>query len=114
MSQAVRRDLRWWSDELRNPDHRGVPLAGAGAGPVSYVYADVSGKIGWMVWTLADGELLYVVGEWTAEERDRAAYYLKEGTAGFYVGIGGARPVAAAHGGAVLYRQHGGNVRCGR
>jgi hypothetical protein len=69
VSQAVRRDLRWWAATLRDPHHLGVPLAGAAPGPASYVYADASGEIGWMAWTVCGDELVYVVGEWTDDER---------------------------------------------
>ena len=69
VSKAVQQDLLWWAAELRRPDHRGVPLAGVGATGASHVYADASGEIGWAAWTVADGELLYAYGEWTADER---------------------------------------------
>ena len=42
----------------------------AGAGVTSHVYADASGEGGWAAWTVADGELLYVYGEWTEDERE--------------------------------------------
>jgi hypothetical protein len=70
VSKAVQKDLRWWAEELRRPGHRGVPLASAGAGVASHVYADASGEVGWAAWTVTDDELLYVVGEWTADERE--------------------------------------------
>ena len=34
------------------------------------LYADASGEGGWAAWTVADGELLYVYGEWTEDERE--------------------------------------------
>ena len=46
-----------------------MPLAGAGAGIASHVYADTSGEGGWAAWTVADGELLYAYGVWTEDER---------------------------------------------
>ena len=53
------------------PGHKGVPLASAGTGIASHVYADASGvEVEWAAWTVADGELLYVFGEWTADERE--------------------------------------------
>ena len=72
VSKVVQGDLRWcWAEELRRPaGHRGVPLASAGAGPASDVYADASGEVGWSAWTVVDDELLYVLGEWTPYERE--------------------------------------------
>ena len=72
VSKAVRNDLYWWAAELRSEQHRGVPLACAGAGLASHIYADASGEVGWRAWTVADGELLYAVGEWTDEESGRS------------------------------------------
>ena len=56
VSKAVQADLRWRAEELRCPGHRGVPLASAGAGPASDVYADASGKNGWAAWTVVDAD----------------------------------------------------------
>jgi hypothetical protein len=78
VSRAVRRDLRWWAAELRDPAHQGVPLACAGAGEASCVYADASGEIGWMAWTVRDDELVYAIGEWTPEERTQLIICEKE------------------------------------
>ena len=69
-SKAVQRDLLWWAAELRDPSHQGVPLAAAAAREASCVYADASGEIGWMAWTVCRGVLYYVIGEWTDEERE--------------------------------------------
>ena len=52
------------------PGHKGVSLASAGAGVASHVYADASGEVGWAAWTVVDGELLYMYGEWTEDERE--------------------------------------------
>ena len=58
VSKAVQQDLHWWAAELRRPGHERVPLASAGGGIASHVYADASGEGGWAAWTVADGELL--------------------------------------------------------
>ena len=78
VSKAVQMDLQWWAEELRRPGHKGVSLASAGAGVASHVYADASGEVGWAAWTVADGELLYVYGEWTDDERELLVICEKE------------------------------------
>jgi hypothetical protein len=65
-------------DELRSPTHEGVPLASAGAGPASYVYADASGEIGYMAWSVCADELIYTIGEWSADEREHLIICEKE------------------------------------
>ena len=55
-----------------------MPLASAGAGVTSHVYADASGEGGWAAWTVADGELLYAYGEWTEDERQLLVICEKE------------------------------------
>jgi hypothetical protein len=70
VSKAVQLDLQWWAAELRRAGHEGVPLASAGVGIASHVYADASGEGGWAAWTVVDGEMLYVYGEWTSDERE--------------------------------------------
>jgi hypothetical protein len=47
-----------------------VPLASAGAGVASHVYADASGEGGWAARTVADGDMLYAYGEWREEKRE--------------------------------------------
>ena len=76
LTRRVRKELGKWASELKSKAHEGVPLAsrsgvrpsdepGSGA-----IYADASGEIGWCAWTIANGELLGVLGEWSAAERD--------------------------------------------
>ena len=55
-----------------------MPLASAGAGVTSHIYADASGEGEWAAWTVADGELLYVYGEWTEDERQMLIICEKE------------------------------------
>ena len=43
---ACQLDLQWWAAELRRAGHEGVPLASAGAGIASHVYADALGEGG--------------------------------------------------------------------
>eukprot|EP00966_Prymnesium_polylepis_P121702 2812646-Prymnesium_polylepis.1 len=43
-------------------------MRSVGAPGVGAIYADASGAGGYMAWTVAAGELLYVVGEWDPEE----------------------------------------------
>ena len=45
---------------------------------VGAVYADASGSTGYMAWTVSGDTLLYVVGEWTAVERDTLSIAEKE------------------------------------
>ena len=86
VSKAVQADLRWWAAELRDTGHRGVPLASAGAGEASDVYADVDG-----------GRRRAAVRGWRVDGRgEGAADYLRAGAAGVNVGAGGARNVDAA------------------
>ena len=56
---------------LRDEYHKGVPLASASLALPTHIYADASGEIGWMAWTVVDDELLYAVGEWSDEERQK-------------------------------------------
>lgn len=74
MSPAAAADLSAWAALLRDECPPTVPLAAslpaasvaAGAGAV---YADASGDGGFCAWTLVDGEVLVVGGEWTEEEQ---------------------------------------------
>ena len=74
VTRALHRDLTWWTRELRDDAHEGVPLAAASAPPVGSgsmaIYADASGEQGFAAWTLHRGEVLFVEGEWTERERD--------------------------------------------
>ena len=83
ISSAVRVALLNWASELEAPGHEGVPLCSRAMGAVGEpgvgaVYADASGSIGYMAWTVSDDTLLYVVGEWTAVERDTLSIAEKE------------------------------------
>jgi hypothetical protein len=50
----------------------GVPLASPTHGAqAAAIYADASGSGGFMAWAVTGGELIYVVGDWTSEERER-------------------------------------------
>ena len=78
LSSAVRRALRRWVTELRSDVHDGVPLASSTRFPAAssteamVIYADAAGEsagAGFCAWTVADGELLYVEGRWTPEEK---------------------------------------------
>ena len=78
LSSPVRRDLRWWVQELTQPEHTGVPLAARSLPPVGpecgVIYADASlssEEGGFMAWTVVEGALLYVEGQWSPEERRR-------------------------------------------
>ena len=73
LTPPVRAGLERWAAELESGAHEGVPLAsrrmrGMGAPGVGAIYADASGAGGYMAWTVAAGELLYVVGEWEPNE----------------------------------------------
>ena len=78
VSKAVQQDLHWLAAELRRPVYEGVPLASAGAGVASHVYADALGEGGWAAWTVADGEMLYAYAWGVDEGRPGAANYLRE------------------------------------
>ena len=69
VSKAVQQDLNGGQRSYAGQGTRGVLLVSAGAGVASHVYAVASGEGGWAAWTVADGELLYVYGEWTEDER---------------------------------------------
>jgi hypothetical protein len=62
VSQAVRRDLRWWATELRDPAHRGVPLASAGAGGACVVRLRRRLRRGWLDGVDGDGGRAGVCG----------------------------------------------------
>lgn len=78
VSRAVREALLRWAVELEDGSHPGVPLAArdalppAGSPGAAAIYADAALECpmaGFGAWTVAGEELLYVHGEWTAEER---------------------------------------------
>jgi hypothetical protein len=78
ISKAVREQLRLWVTELGKPDHEGVPTGTARAFPGAAdpsalaIYADAAlecADAGFCAWTVLDDELVYVQGEWTADER---------------------------------------------
>ncbi len=78
VSRAVREALLRWAAELEDDSHAGVPLAArdalppAGSAEAAAIYADAAldcPSAGFGAWTIAGGELLYVQGEWSAEER---------------------------------------------
>lgn len=78
ISSSVSKALVRWAIELENAAHPGVPLASSGAFPESTsaealaIYADAARESsggGFGAWTVVDDELLYVEGEWSAEER---------------------------------------------
>ena len=79
LSAAVRKQLRRWVHELRNPQHEGVPLASTSTFPsacsseAAVIYADAAGDsatAGYCAWTVVDGEFLFVEGRWTRQERE--------------------------------------------
>ena len=82
LSGAAREDLRAWGKHLEEAVP-GIPLArsqqalsmAAGAGAV---YADASGESGFAAWTVVDGELIGLQGEWTTEEREGLRIEAKE------------------------------------
>jgi len=78
VSAAIRAQLSRWILELENPEHEGVPTGTARAFPGAAdpsalaIYADAAlecADAGFCAWTVLDDELIYVQGEWTAEER---------------------------------------------
>ena len=69
---AVRGDLRWWAELLGREGGVGVPLAATALrDDWPAIYADASGSIGFAAWAVLGDEMLYVVGEWSADERER-------------------------------------------
>ena len=73
VSKAVAQELDWWVAELRSAEHDGVPLAAAAEAPVEekgVVYADASGEGGFSAWTVHDGTVYMVEGEWSADEKE--------------------------------------------
>lgn len=84
VSETVRRALRRWAAELRSEGHEGVPLASRGAFPlagapgVGVAYSDASGGFGFGAWTLHEGRVLYLEGQWTEAEREGMHINLKE------------------------------------
>ena len=78
VTATVRAQLTRWILELENPEHEGVPFGAARAFPGAAdpsalaIYADAAlecANAGFCAWTVVDDELVYVQGEWTAEER---------------------------------------------
>jgi hypothetical protein len=73
LSASVKRELGWWLEHLQADVVEGVPLAKIGMprseGDWSAVYADASGSIGFMAWTLAGSVVLFVEGVWDERER---------------------------------------------
>jgi hypothetical protein len=78
ITATVRAQLTRWILELENPEHEGVPFGAARAFPGAAdtsalaIYADAAlecADAGFCAWTVVDDELVYVQGEWTAEER---------------------------------------------
>jgi hypothetical protein len=78
VSAAIRAQLSRWILELENPEHEGVPTGTARAFPGAAdpsalaIYADAAlecADAGFCAWTVLDDELVYVQGEWTADER---------------------------------------------
>ena len=83
VTKAARVGLLRWARELERPDHAGVPLASrrmraVGSDGVGAVYADASGEGGFMAWTVAAGELLYVEDTWSETERESMPIHAKE------------------------------------
>jgi len=78
VSAAIRAQLSRWILELESPEHEGVPTGTARAFPGAAdpsalaIYADAALECvdaGFCAWTVLDDELVYVQGEWTADER---------------------------------------------
>jgi hypothetical protein len=79
LSKSARGGLRRWAAELQRAEHAGVPLAAreryprAGEQGSVVIYADASrdasASCGYCAWTVHGGELLFVEGRWSAEER---------------------------------------------
>ena len=78
VTTTVRAQLTRWILELENPEHEGVPFGAARAFPGAAdpsalaIYADPAlecADAGFCAWTVVDDELIYVRGEWSAEER---------------------------------------------
>ena len=73
VGSSVRRDLLWWAAALEAEDHEGVPLACCGGPqPGGVLYADASLSDeggGFSAWTVVEGEVWMVAGEWTEAER---------------------------------------------
>ena len=78
VTATVRAQLTRWILELENPEHEGVPFGAARAFPGAAdpnalaIYADAAlecANAGFCAWSVIDDELVYVQGEWTAEER---------------------------------------------
>jgi hypothetical protein len=99
LSSAARRSLLQWADELERPGHEGVPLArrnrfpATRSGEAAVIYADASGETGFGAWTVVGDELLYLDGEWSAEERELLICDLELAASTF--GLVALQPIAA-------------------
>ena len=75
LPRRARAGLERWAAELESASHEGVPIGRLSRLPppssseAASIYADASSSYGWSAWTVHEGVLLIMCGEWSREQK---------------------------------------------